>query len=91
VDAARQLAQLVEPDLKLALCNGQSLPGGWRILLELRADQGQVNCEGYQPLLCAVVEVALEPPALGIAGLDDTCARCGQLLVGVSVRERLCD
>ena len=77
--------------MKLVLRNGQSLPGGWWILFERRADQGQVDCEGYQPLLCAVMEVALESPALGIPGLDDACARGGQLLVGVGVRERLCD
>ena len=76
---------------ELVLRRGQSLAGGWRILLELHADQGQVDREGYQPLLCAVVQVALEPPALGIPGLDDARARGGQLLVGVGVRERLCD
>src|SRR5262249_39848047 len=42
-------------------------------------------------LLCTVMQIALEPAALGIAGFDDARAGGGQLLVGVGVRECLCD
>ena len=46
----------------------------------LRADKAQREREPDEPLLGAVVEVALEPPALGVAGLDDAGARRAQLL-----------
>jgi hypothetical protein len=37
------------------------------------------------------VQVALQPPALGVAGLDDARARGGELLARVGVGERLRD
>ena len=91
MDAARQLAQLVEPLGELVLRRGQDLAGGRRVPLELRADRRRSSATEHEPLLRAVVQVALEPPALGVAGLDDARARRGQLLVGVGVGERLRD
>ena len=79
------------PWASCVLRRGQELAGGRRVLLELRADHAQVERDRHEPLLRAVVQVALEPPALGVAGLDDARARRGQLLVGVGVRERLRD
>src|SRR4051794_10432665 len=91
MNSPRQLAKFVEPLRELVLRHGQGLSGARRILVEFDADQGQVDREGYQPLLRAVMQVALEPPSLCIPGLDDACTRGGQLLVGVGVRERLRD
>ena len=91
MDAAGQLAQLVEPLGELLLRRGQELARRGRVLLERRADHAQVERDRHEPLLRAVVEVALEPPALGVAGLDDARARGGELLVGVGVGERLRD
>ena len=45
-----------------------------------RAARAGVERRGEQPLLRAVVEVALEPPPLGVAGLDDARARSPQVL-----------
>ena len=90
VDATGQLAKLVEALRELVLRRGQGLAGGRWILLERHADQGQVEREGDQPLLRAVVQVALEPPALDVPRLDDARARGGELLAGIGVRERLC-
>ena len=92
MDAARELAQLVE-----AL--GELLLRAWRAARARPAgsfssfalDQPQVERERDEPLLRAVVQVALEPPALGVAGLDDARARRRQLLVRVGVRQRLRD
>ena len=47
---------------------------------ELGAQQPQREREHHQPLLGAVVQVALEPAALGVAGLDGARARGAQLL-----------
>jgi hypothetical protein len=44
-----------------------------------------------QPLLCPVVEIALETPALGVASLDEPRARGGELLSCIRVRQRLRD
>ena len=45
-----------------------------------RAQEPQREREHHEPLLRAVVEVALEPPALGVAGLDGPRPRRAQLL-----------
>ena len=91
MDAAGQLAQLVEALGELLLRCGQELARGGRVLLEHRAGHAQVQRDRDEALLRAVVEVALQPPALGVARLDDAGARGGQLLVGVRVGQRLRD
>ena len=48
--------------------------------LELVARQPQVHRQRHQPLLGAVVEVALDPAPLRVAGLDDPRPRGAQLL-----------
>ena len=42
-------------------------------------DHAQLERHGHEPRLRPVVEVALEPPALGVAGSDDALARRAQL------------
>ena len=80
VDAAGELAQLVERGAQLG-------DGGVDLIADLGAQQPQREREHHQPLLGAVVEIALEPAALGIAGLDGTGARRAQLLqAGSSLR-----
>ena len=54
--------------------------GGVDLVADLGAQQPQREREHHQPLLGAVVEVALEPPALGVARLDGARARRAQLL-----------
>ena len=49
-------------------------------VVQRRARQPQVQRERDEPLLGAVVEVALEPAPLVVAGLDDARARGAQLL-----------
>ena len=45
-----------------------------------RASEPQVVDEREQPLLRAVVQVALESPPRGVTGLDDARARCAQVV-----------
>ena len=59
--------------------------------VEPRLDQPQAQGERHEPLLRPVVQVALQAPALGVAGLDDARPRGGELLVGVGVGQRLGD
>ncbi len=40
----------------------------------------QLNGKPDEVLLCAVVEIALDPPTLGICRQDDTGSRCSKLL-----------
>jgi hypothetical protein len=84
VQAAGELAQLVEPDLELAHGVVQQRarhlrPGG-----ELRPREAQLQRHGDERLLRAVVEVALQAPALLVAdhhqpgaGGDEIGARLG--------------
>ena len=58
----------------------EQLGGRRRVGVELVAGQPQVHRQRHQPLLGAVVEVALDPAALGVAGLDDPRAGGAQLL-----------
>ena len=91
MDAAGQLAQLGEPAGEIVLRRGQNLPCGPRVALELLADHAQPEGDRDESLLSAVVQVALEPRALGVADLDEARPRCGELLVGVGIGQRLRD
>ena len=51
-----------------------------RVVAELRLEQAELERQRDEPLLGAVVQVALEPLALLLAGLDDARARAPQLL-----------
>ena len=76
---ARQLAQLVERGLQL----GARLVEQRRRLrrpLHLHPRQLELQRQRHQPRLRAVVQVALEPPPLGVAGLDQPRPRGAQLL-----------
>ena len=53
---------------------------GLVVARELRLQQRQLERHGDEPLLRAVVEVALEALALAVAGLDDAGPRAAQLL-----------
>ena len=79
VDAASELAQLVEGGAQLAVGLGEELGGAVRVGAELRAGELERQPEREQPLLGAVVEVALEPPSLLVAGADDPFAGGAQL------------
>jgi hypothetical protein len=84
-----QLAQLLERVLELLARGGQVGAGTVGIGLEAPLDHAQLERERHEPLLGAVVEIALQAPALGVAGLDDAGARARELLVGVRVGQGL--
>ena len=71
MDAVREGAQLVE--------RGEDLRASARTAVR-RSERGERDRERDQPLLRAVVQVALEAPALGVADLDDARARRRQLV-----------
>ncbi len=52
--------------------------------------QAQLERQGHEPLLRAVVQVALDPPALLVARLHDAGARGAQILARLRIREGLC-
>ena len=79
MDPASECAQLVEPGHQLGVRLAQQLLHLVVVLADARARQPQREPDPEQALLRAVVEVALEPPALGVAGRDDTRARGAHL------------
>ena len=90
VDAAGQLAQLLERLREVRVGAPEQL-GRLRVAVgDLPPDQAQGERERDEPLLRAVVQVALEPAPLVVARRDDARARCRQLLarLGVGQRER---
>ena len=84
---ARELAQLGErvgraPARRELFSGLRGLPSSARL------GEPQHQRQRDEPLLRAVVEVALEPPALVVAGRDDPGARRRELLARVGVGER---
>ena len=79
MEPARDGAQLLERHRDLALRLVQSLPR-IGVVAQLLLEHAQLEREGDQPLLRAVVQVALQPLPLPLPGLDHTCARALQLL-----------
>ncbi len=73
MDPAGKLPQLVERGSQLGLCLGQQLGGAVRLWAKPVAGKPQREPEREQPLLRAVVEIALEPTTLFISGRDDSC------------------
>ena len=71
MDPARQLAQLLDGELGLlaGLADQPERPLGVR--LEARLGEPERDGHGDHPLLSPVVQVALDPPALGVGGRDD--------------------
>ena len=82
-----ELLKLVQSGLRLTGRLGEQRPGG-RVAVGLGTGAGepQVVGEGQQALLGAVVQVALQPAAFAVAGLDDADPGGAQL---VELRERL--
>ena len=78
MDAARELAQLRERDRELLadLVDGAREPA----VRQPRLEHPQVEREADELLLGAVVQVALDPPARVVGGLDDPQPRDPQLL-----------
>ena len=79
MQAACDIAELVERGADL-LAGGVDSRLRLGVVRELAAEQLQLERERDQPLLGPVVEIALEPLALLLPGLDDAPARVGQLL-----------
>src|SRR3954452_17011720 len=80
MDAPRELAELLQRALQLAPRGVEQPRGGGGIRRELALRQAELERERDEPLLGAVEEVALEPPALAHRDLDEPRARGLQLL-----------
>ena len=78
VDAARELAQLLDGQRRLLACLGDQRRGRLRVRREPRLGHAERERQRHEPLLGAVVQVALDPAALGVAGGDDAGARVAQ-------------
>ena len=81
MDPARQLAELLERLRELGAGPGEQLARSGRVAREPRLGEPKRQRERDEPLLRAVVQVALEPPPLGVARLDDARARPAQLVL----------
>ena len=82
MDAARERAELLECAADLGVRLGEELVDGAVPVGDSAAGELEREPDPEQALLGAVVEVALEPPPLGVSGLDD-----GQRAQRVAVRD----
>ena len=87
MDAARELAQLLEALAELLGRFVEDLGGLAGCVLDPRAGEAQLQRDSDEALLGAVVQVALEAPARRVAGLDEPRARGGELVAGVRAGE----
>ena len=78
MDAAGELAQLRERVRELVARGRHELLRG-RVVADPVLEQPELQRDPDEPLLGAVVQVALEPPPLRVAGRDDPLARGLQL------------
>ena len=78
VDATDHVAQLGDRVLRLLVRAGDQLPGGLRVGVELLLGHPEVHRQRDQVLLRAVVQVALDPAALGVRRVDHPGPRLGQ-------------
>ena len=86
--ATCELAELLEREFQVLADAREHCLRSRRILAQGFLGDPQVDGEGDEALLGAVVEVALEPSALGHAGFDDARTRGGQLIVCLGALER---
>src|SRR4051812_40394494 len=80
MDAPRELAQLLERALQLGARGLEEPRARGRVGVELALREPELERQRDEPLLRAVVEVALEPPALAHRHLDEPGPRGLQLL-----------
>ena len=79
MDPARELAQLADRLVEVLRRAVEQLPGRLRIVVHARARQPQAQRERDEPLLRAVVQVALDLAPRRVGALDDPRARGAQL------------
>ena len=80
MDAAREVAELLQRGARRLARLGQVLRRLLGILLQLLLGQAEVHAERDEPRLRAVVQVALDAPQLGLGRLDRAGAGLRQLL-----------
>ena len=80
MNPARQLAQLTRRFVQLFKRCVEQRACLRVVAPDLVAREAQVDAERHQPLLCSVVEVPFEPPALRVSRGDDPRARSAELL-----------
>ena len=88
MDSLRELAQVGDRLGQLGRRGREQLVGLGRRVAELPLREPQPHRQPDEALLRAVVEVPLEPPALGVAGLDDAAPRGRELVARLGARER---
>ena len=71
MDAARQVAQLLQREVRLLARLAHQLGGSRVAVVGALLGHAQVQRERDEPLLRAVVQVALDPPPLGVRRGDD--------------------
>ena len=88
MDAARELAQLLDGGLRLDARLGDELLRAVGIGREALLGEAERHGHRHHPLLRAVVQVALDPPALIVGRGEDALARPAQVVDALAQRTR---
>ena len=91
VNAAGEVLHLLDHRLELAFHPLEPFPGGLLRHRHVGAEPLQMERQGDQPLLCAVVQVTLDPPPRFVSRLDDSGAGRDQLRLRLCARDRGAD
>jgi hypothetical protein len=89
MNTAGQVAQLAKAAFELLSRSGEYRPGRLRVTVEQSVQQAQLERRGHEPLLRAVVEIALDLAACLVGGLNEPCARRRQLVPRFRVLDRI--
>ena len=71
MNPARELPELRERLIELALRFGETRLRGFGVIPQGCLDHSEPECQGNESLLRAVVQVSLQTSALGVTCLDD--------------------
>ena len=71
MDSAGELTELLQTERELFAGLREELRRGRRVGRQLRLGETKAESKRDEALLCAIVQVPLEPLPLSVAGLDD--------------------
>jgi hypothetical protein len=91
MDPARQITKLLETAFEMVSRPGENGPRGGRVKLDPSVQHRQLESRRHQSLLRPIVQITLDPASRVVRGLDQPCARSGELLPRFSVRDRVRD
>ena len=91
MDPAGQVAQFAQARVQVIARSGKNSPRTVGVAVELLLQHRQLERRGHQPLLCSIVQVALDPATRLVGRRDQANARRGELVARLGVLDGVGD